>query len=228
MDDTGVSGDVNLGDVNLGDLDTGDKKSNVTMIIIIVVIVVIVVVLISSIIGSVVFFSSKSTTNTTTKLPQITTSAPITAPTRPPITAPPADTLITKFQPNTNDNLAWENMPDSDGKKLNKLGYTLTCSRPWYAYYQIGCTVNDKTVYSKKIGPVYKDNWQGPNIRIAPDGQDNYCSQIKGTLSVLRQRPNDKSMIDITPYLMNDDRTGVYNGRDPVFTDLYKIDCSSN
>jgi hypothetical protein len=227
MDDTGVSGDVNLGDVdtgdvNLGDVDTGDKKSNVTMIIIIVVIVV---VLISSIIGSVVFFSSKSTT----KLPQITTTRPpITAPTRPPITAPPADALITKFQPKTNDSLAWGNMPDSGSKNLNKLGYTLTCSRPWYAYYQIGCTVNDKTVYSKKIGPVYKDNWQGPNIRIAPDGQDNYCSQIKGTLSVLRQRPNDKSMIDITPYLMNDDRTGVYNGRDPVFTDLYKIDCSSN
>jgi hypothetical protein len=216
MDDTGVSGDVNLGDV-----DTGDKKSNVTMIIIIVVIVV---VLISSIIGSVVFFNSKSTTTTTTtKLPQITTSEP----TRPPITAPPADALITKFQPKTNDSLAWGNMPDSGSKNLNKLGYTLTCSKPWYAYYQIGCTVKDKTVYSKKIGPVYKGNWQGPTIRIGQDGEDNYCSQIKGTLSVLRQRPNDKSMVDITPHLMNDDRTGIYNGRDPVFADLYKIDCSS-
>lgn len=225
MDDTGVSGDVdtgnvNLGDIDTGDIDTGDKKSNVTMIIIIIVIVV---VLISSIIGSVVFFSSKSTTTITTKLPQIT----ISAPTRPPITAPPADTLITTFQPKTNDSLAWENMPDSNGKNLNKLGYTLTCSKPWYAYYQIGCTVKDKTVYSKKVGPVYKGNWQGPTIRIAPDGEDNYCSQIKGTLSVLRQRSNDKSLVDITPYLMNDDRTGIYNGRDPVFTDLYKIDCTS-
>jgi hypothetical protein len=226
MDDVKLSSDdiINIGDTDLNISDeVGKKGSNMTTIIIIVVVIVI----ISSCIAGLVFYfqsrSEKQTTTTTTSPPSLPQQ-----PKRPLTTPPPPDTLITKFQPNTNDNLAWENMPDSDGKKLNKLGYTLTCSRPWYAYYQIGCTVNDKTVYSKKIGPVYKDNWQGPNIRIAPDGQDNYCSQIKGTLSVLRQRPNDKSMIDITPYLMNDDRTGVYNGRDPVFTDLYKIDCSSN
>jgi len=224
MDDVKLSSDdiINIGDTDLNISDeVGKKGSNMTTIIIIVVVIVIIS---SCIAGLVFYFQSRSEKQTTTTSPP---SLP-QQPKRPLTTPPPPDTLITKFQPNTNDNLAWENMPDSDGKKLNKLGYTLTCSRPWYAYYQIGCTVNDKTVYSKKIGPVYKDNWQGPNIRIAPDGQDNYCSQIKGTLSVLRQRPNDKSMIDITPYLMNDDRTGVYNGRDPVFTDLYKIDCSSN
>lgn len=225
MDDVKLSSDdiINIGDADLNISDeVGKKGSNMTTIIIIVVVIVIIS---SCIAGLVFYFQSRSEKQATTTTPQ--SSLP-QQPKRPLTTPPPPDTLITKFQPNTNDNLAWENMPDSDGKKLNKLGYTLTCSRPWYAYYQIGCTVNDKTVYSKKIGPVYKDNWQGPNIRIAPDGQDNYCSQIKGTLSVLRQRPNDKSMIDITPYLMNDDRTGVYNGRDPVFTDLYKIDCSSN
>ena len=224
MDDVKLSSDdiINIGDTDLNISDeVGKKGSNMTTIIIIVVVIVIIS---SCIAGLVFYFQSRSEKQATTTSPP---SLP-QQPKRPLTTPPPPDTLITKFQPNTNDNLAWENMPDSDGKKLNKLGYTLTCSRPWYAYYQIGCTVNDKTVYSKKIGPVYKDNWQGPNIRIAPDGQDNYCSQIKGTLSVLRQRPNDKSMIDITPYLMNDDRTGVYNGRDPVFTDLYKIDCSSN
>lgn len=224
MDDVKLSSDdiINIGDTDLNISDeVGKKGSNMTTIIIIVVVIVIIS---SCIAGLVFYFQSRSEKQATTPSPP---SLP-QQPKRPLTTPPPPDTLITKFQPNTNDNLAWENMPDSDGKKLNKLGYTLTCSRPWYAYYQIGCTVNDKTVYSKKIGPVYKDNWQGPNIRIAPDGQDNYCSQIKGTLSVLRQRPNDKSMIDITPYLMNDDRTGVYNGRDPVFTDLYKIDCSSN
>lgn len=225
MDDVKLSSDdiINIGDTDLNISDeVGKKGSNMTTIIIIVVVIVIIS---SCIAGLVFYFQSRSEKQATTTTPP--SSLP-QQPKRPLTTPPPPDTLITKFQPNTNDNLAWENMPDSDGKKLNKLGYTLTCSRPWYAYYQIGCTVNDKTVYSKKIGPVYKDNWQGPNIRIAPDGQDNYCSQIKGTLSVLRQRPNDKSMIDITPYLMNDDRTGVYNGRDPVFTDLYKIDCSSN
>jgi hypothetical protein len=211
MDDIEMSGDIEI-----------DKKtgSNTTIIIVIVIVVVI----ISCIIG-LVFLLSKPGSTIASVVKETPTTA--TVATRPPVTPPPADTLITKFQPNTNDSLAWENMPDSGSKNLNKLGYTLTCSKPWYAYYQVGCTVKDKTVYSKRIGPVYKGNWQGPTIRIAPDGQDNYCSQIKGTLSVLRQRPNDKSMIDITPYLMNDDRTGIYNGRDPVFTDLYKIDCSS-
>ena len=118
-------------------------------------------------------------------------------------------------------------------KNTNNLNYTLQCNKPWNAYYQIGCTLKDKgtstykTVYTNTFGPVRDGNWQGPNIRIAPDDENNSCSQLGGNLSVLRRRPSDgDNMVDVTPYLMNFDRTGPYNGRDPIFTDVYNIDCT--
>ena len=138
-----------------------------------------------------------------------------------------SDKLITDFQPNVNENFAWQTIPSTTGKDLNGLSFTKKCSKPWYAYYQIGCTLNNKTVYSDRFGPVYKENFQGPNIRIDKAGDNNTCFKIGGDLSVLRKRPLDNDMIDITPYLLNNDRTGPYNGRDPVFTDNYKIDCDN-
>ena len=154
-----------------------------------------------------------------------------TTTTPPPLTTSMASTedtgkLITDFQPNVNDNFAWKTIPSTKGKDLTGLDFTMKCSKPWYAYYQIGCKVKDKTVYSDKFGPVYQESWQGPNIRIDKAGKDQTCYQLGGELSVLRKRPSDTDMVDVTPYLMNNDRTGAYNGRDPVFTDVYKMDCN--
>lgn len=133
--------------------------------------------------------------------------------------------LITDFQPNVNSIFAWQTIPSTSGKDLNGLSFSRKCSKPWNAYYQIGCKLNNKTVYSDRFGPVYNENWQGPNIRIDKAGDDHTCFKLGGELSVSRKRPNDKEMVDITPYLTNNDRTGPYNGRDSVFTDNYKIDC---
>ena len=133
--------------------------------------------------------------------------------------------LISDFQPSVNANFAWETIPSTKDKDLNNLSFTTKCSKPWYAYYQIGCKLNNNTVYSDRFGPVYKDNWQGPNIRIDKASRDHTCFKIGGELSVLRKRPSDNDMIDITSNLTNNDRTGPYNGRDSVFTDNYKIDC---
>ena len=156
---------------------------------------------------------SKKTTSTSLSLPDVGTSTKDTG------------KLITDFQHNVNDNFAWKTIPSSKGKDLTGLDFTMKCSKPWYAFYQIGCTLNDKTVYSDKFGPVYQESWQGPSIRIDKAGKDHTCFQLGGDLSVLRKRPSDNAMIDVTSYLMNNDRTGPYNGRDSVFTDVYKMDC---
>jgi hypothetical protein len=165
----------------------------------------------------VVIFMTGKKTPTTTPLPMTTSSE----------SSQDTAKLITEFQPNVNDNFAWKTIPSTKGKDLTGLDFTMKCSKPWYAYYQIGCKINDKTVYSDKFGPVYQESWQGPSIRIDKAGKDHTCFQLGGDLSVLRKRPSDNEMIDVTPYLLNNDRTGSYNGRDPVFTDVYKIDCDT-
>jgi hypothetical protein len=59
----------------------------------------------------------------------------------------------------------------------------------------------------------------------APKNEQNYCAQLGGTLSVLRQRPGDKEMVDVTEYLQNSKLTGAYNGVDSSFVDNYLMDC---
>lgn len=198
--------------------------------IMIVVGVIICILLIISISIGIYYFSSGSTIPTPQKsTPTLTPTPSIISS---PILQPELEKLTSFFQPETNDNIAWKNMPNVGNKNTNNLQYTIQCNKPWNAYYQIGCTLKDKatssykTTYTNTFGPVRDGNWQGPNIRIAPDGENNYCSKLGGTLSVLRRRPSDEgNMVDITPYLMNYDRTGPYNGRDPIFTDVHNIDC---
>jgi hypothetical protein len=197
----------------------------------IIIVGVISCILILSIIIGIFYFSTSKSTST---IPSSTTAGPSTTTAGPSTTTaqPELEKLTSVFQPEINNNIAWKNMPNAGNKNMNNLNYTMQCNKPWNAYYQLGCTLKDKTtllnktVYSNTFGPVRDGNWQGPNIRIAADGENNSCSKLGGTISVLRRRPSDgDNMVDITPYLMNFDRTGAYNGRDPIFTDMYNIDC---
>ena len=196
----------------------------------IIIVGVISCILILSIIIGIIYFSTSKTSSPTSIPSPTLTSSPTSVPVQP---QPELEKLTTFFQPEINDNIAWKNMPNAGNKNMNNLNYTVQCNKPWNAYYQVGCTLKDKststykTIYTNTFGPVRDGNWQGPNIRIAADGENNSCSKLGGILSVLRRRPSDgDNMIDITPYLMNFDRTGAYNGKDPIFTDMYNIDCS--
>ena len=146
-----------------------------------------------------------------------------------PVTKKPANLI--NFAADTTKHLAWDGMMYKTNQDTKNLGYIISCGKPWNAYYKFGCTLPsslDKpgsTQYTNSFGPVSKNNWQGPDIRIAPDGQQNFCAQLGGTLSVLRQRPDDKEMLDITDQLQNSTTTDVYNGTDPVFVDNYNTDC---
>jgi len=168
---------------------------------------------------------------------------PVTQPpvTQQPITQPPVtlNPLYTKkpanlinFAGDTTKYMAWDGMMYKTNQDTKNLGYIISCGKPWDAYYKFGCTLPSSdpnkagsTQYTNAFGPVSKNNWQGPDIRIAPDGQQNFCAQLGGTLSVLRQRPGDKEMLDITDQLQNSTTTDVYNGVDPVFVDNYNTDC---
>ena len=168
-----------------------------------------------------------------TQPPALVTQQPIT---QPPVTQPPvtkkSDNLI-NFARDTTKYMAWDNMMYKTNQDTTNLGYIISCNKPWDAYYKLGCTLPSEsgmdkpgsTQYTNAFGPVSKNNWQGPDIRIAPDGQQNFCAQLGGTLSVLRQRPGDKEMLDITDQLQNSTTTDVYNGSDPVFVDNYNTDC---
>jgi hypothetical protein len=148
---------------------------------------------------------------------------PVAEPTPPPIQSIPA---LINFVRDTNKQIAWKGMTYKTDQDMRGLDYLVGCNVPWNAYYKIGCTLPDgKTMYTNPYGPVSYKNYQGPDIRIAPEGKDNYCVQMGGKLSVIRQRPGDKEMLDITDFLQNDDTTGPYNGIDPVFLDNYNTDC---
>jgi len=210
-------------------LDTPSVSGNNYTTIIIVGVISCILIL-SIIIG--IFYFTTSKTSLSLSIPKSTTPSPSVTSTT--LVQPELEKLTTVFQPEINNEIAWKNMPNAGNKNTNNLNYTLQCNKPWNAYYQIGCTLKDKstsgsykTVYTNTFGPVRDGSWQGPNIRIAADGENNSCSKLGGTLSVLRRRPSDgDNMVDVTPYLMNFDRTGVYNGRDPIFTDMYNMDCS--
>ena len=160
----------------------------------------------------------------TTTIPptQAPTQQPVAEPT-PPIQSIPA---LINFVRDTNKQIAWKGMTYKTDQDMSGLDYLVGCNAPWNAYYKIGCTLPDgKTMYTNPYGPVSYKNYQGPDIRIAPEGKDNYCVQMGGTLSVIRQRPGEKEMLDITDFLQNDDTTSPYNGIDPVFVDNYNTDC---
>jgi hypothetical protein len=198
-------------------------------------IVAAIVILISiSIVLLVMFMGKKNVIPTTTIQPtQAPGTAPGTAPgaapaVQPEPTPPPLQSIpaLINFVRDTNKQIAWKGMTYKTDQDMRGLDYLVGCNAPWNAYYKIGCTLPDgKTMYTNPYGPVSYKNYQGPDIRIAPEGKDNYCVQMGGKLSVIRQRPGDKEMLDITDFLQNDDTTGPYNGIDPVFVDNYNTDC---
>lgn len=165
------------------------------------------------------------------KQPVISTnppSLPLGADTSPgPVKVVPDDPVpdLINFVKNTNKVVAWPGMKYKTDQDVKNLNYLISCNKPWGAYYKIGCTLGGKTIYTNPYGPVSDGTKQGPDIRIAPDNKDNYCTQIGGQLSVIRQRPGDKEMVDITDFLQNSDTTGPYNKIDPVFVDNYLTDC---
>jgi hypothetical protein len=192
--------------------------------VVIVGIVAAIVILISiSVVVLVMFMGKKK------PVPVITTPPPQSqAGTQPQPTPPPVQSIpaLINFVRDTNKKIAWKGMTYKTDQDLRGLDYLVSCNVPWNAYYKIGCTLPDgKTMYTNPYGPVSYKNYQGPDIRISPDGKDNYCAQMGGKLSVIRQRPGDKEMLDITEFLQNDDTTGPYNGIDPVFVDNYLTDC---
>ena len=187
---------------------------------IIIGIVVTIVILLIIIIVSIVLQKKRNTVTVTQQPVSVPTSSII------PSIAPndPVPALI-DFVKNTNKVVAWSGMTYKTDQDVKNLDYLISCNKPWGAYYKIGCTLNGKTIYTNPYGPVSDNNKQGPDIRIAPDKENNYCAQIGGQLSVIRQRPGDKEMIDITDFLQNSTTTGPYNKVDPVFVDNYLTDC---
>ena len=126
----------------------------------------------------------------------------------------------------TNKQVAWKGMEYHTDQDLSGLDYLMSCNIPWNSYYKLNCTLPDgSNIYTNPYGPVGSNNKQGPTIRIAPKNEQNYCAQLGGTLSVLRQRPGDKEMVDVTEYLQNSKLTGAYNGVDSSFVDNYLMDC---
>jgi len=161
-------------------------------------------------------------------VPVITTPQPQSVTQAEPVPQPPLQSIpaLINFVHDTNKQVAWKGMTYQTDQDMRGLDYLVSCNVPWNAYYKIGCTLPDgKTMYTNPYGPVSYKNYQGPDIRIAPDDKNNYCAQMGGKLSVIRQRPGDKEMLDITEFLQNDDTTGPYNGVDPVFVDNYLTDC---
>ena len=189
--------------------------------------IVVVIILISI---SISVYMSTSNKQTPTPIPPHT-QAPIPEPIITPIVTPPPQQEKVKlskydFVKETNKNFAWKGMEYHTDQDLSGLDYVMSCNVPWDSYYKLNCTLPDgSNIYTNPYGPVGDKNKQGPIIRIAPKNEQNYCAQLGGTLSVLRQRPGDKDMVDVTEYLQNSKLTGAYNGVDSSFVDNYLMDC---
>ena len=205
--------------------------------------IVVVIILISSSLSVYMFTSKKSTPPptttaqptitappTTTAQPTITAPSTITAPQPEPVQAPPQPekSKIAKYDmlKAINQQVAWKGMEYHTDQDMSGLDYLMSCNVPWNAYYKLNCSFPDgSNIYTNPYGPVGEKYKQGPTIRIAPQNEQNYCTQFGGKLTVLRQRPGDKDMIDVTEYLQNSKLTGAYNGVDSSFVDNYLMDC---
>lgn len=204
-----------------------------------IIIGIVVVIILISISLSVYMFTSKKSTPppppTTTQQPQSTQIVPPYQTQSEPVqtqvlqTPPqPEKSKMSKYDivKATNKQVAWKGMEYHTDQDISGLDYVMSCNSPWDAYYKLNCSLPDgSNIYTNPYGPVGERNKQGPTIRIAPRNEQNYCAQLGGTLSVLRQRPGDKEMVDITEYLQNSKLTGLYNGVDSSFIDNYMMDC---
>ena len=197
----------------------------------IIIVIVILISLLSISISVSIYISNKSSSSyitttpnpiltTTTPNPILTTNIPITT-----ATVQQTPSLV-NFVSDTNKAVAWKGMEYHTNQDLSGLDYRIACDKPWNAYYQFGCKLpTGNTLYTLPKGPVSYGNFQGPKIRIAPENQYNYCTLSGGTLSVLRQRPGDIGMVDITSNLSNEDMSGTYDGVSSTFVDYYNTDC---
>ena len=89
------------------------------------------------------------------------------------------------------------------------------CSTPWNTKYKIGCEKNGQVEWSSPLGPVSHYNWQGPKIRIGPNGPTD-CAKNGGKVKIQKSR-NDEPWQEITPYNFSDN--GYYDGSDSSFYD---------
>ena len=108
--------------------------------------------------------------------------------------------------------------------------WTKGCSRAWDAKYKFGCEANNTVVWSEELPagePMYHWYWQGPKIRISPNGPTK-CAQSGGLVRIKRKRPySDKGAIweDITDKVRGFDTVSAYDKKDAILYDNYKIDC---
>jgi hypothetical protein len=102
--------------------------------------------------------------------------------------------------------------------------WTKGCNGPWAGVYKIGCEANNTTVWSDELGPVTHWYWQGPHIRIGPNGWTK-CARHGGLVRVKRSRPQQK-WEDITDKVKSwGDNSKPFDRKTSIFYDNYKMDC---
>ena len=107
------------------------------------------------------------------------------------------------------------------GPHQQGLIWAKVCDKPWNAYYIFKCT-SGPTLYSRLYAVEGNNLFQGPKIRVGPDGL-NTCAKQGSTMTVWRLRNGVGE--DITDKLTSFDGTQKYDGKDAIFWDQYKMDC---
>ena len=201
-----------------------------------IIIIVIVVLLVISSISVSAYFALKK--NQPTPEP-VTTPMPTAAPTQPPITkpvvtrrprvtVPPTPSVSVRLPisiDDINSKFAWQTMQNVGERDQTELTFLKTCTKPWDAMYQVGCTIDGITYKSKVLGPVSDNTKQAPRIRVGDYGGYNICTKMGGELAVYRKRQIDDNMIDVTQYLKNKTADKMYDRKDALFVDDYLSDC---
>jgi hypothetical protein len=104
----------------------------------------------------------------------------------------------------------------------NGLIWTKVCEgKAWNADYIFACVVNDQIAFTDYIFPVSHEFFQGPKIRLSPDGP-NFCAQIGGAFTIFRSR-NSGAFQNIWAKSFNG--LTAYDGKDAIFLDDYGMDC---
>lgn len=121
----------------------------------------------------------------------------------------------------TVENVGWQGGGKGQGGEV----WQKPCGSPWNGYYKFSCEQNDKrSGWSDEVGPISHYNWQGPKIRVAPNGP-NYCAQIGGNLKIARKRQSNQNWEDISNNVLNFEGNDKFNGKDAIFNDQYRMDC---
>lgn len=208
------------------------QKSNSAMIIIIVIVFLL---FIGG--GTAVYLMSQKSNNTqqtqtptqpSTQQFQPTTQAPtqqsqpITQTTQPAQTTqpPPPESPYAQIFEN---NFTYQNDP-TPGRDGSGLVWTKGCDRPWNAKYKIGCEKNGIVKeWTKELGPASTWGWQGPKIRIGPDGNTT-CADEGGLVKIQRSRYGGP-WEDITNNVKDFNAVDAYDRKKGRFYDNYNMDC---